>query len=683
MSILNSFSFLTRRILNLMPKLPVSIGKYKITGRLGKGGMSVLYLAEHPSLGTTVVLKKLTLKGDSAHRERFRREATLMMKLRHENVVGVYDHFKEGGSHYLVMEFVDGRPLSELMAREGALPETEARWLAGRIAKALAHIHSRGIVHRDLKPSNVLLGRDGGVKLGDFGIAFTPGGDDDITSEGTALGTPTFMAPEQLEDARGADERSDMWSFGVCLFEMLTGRKFVTGPSPAAVREALPAAVKTMSYRLPPKLPRREHRLLRKTLRMKSETRLKDGKAALRLLGASGRRDIPPEALQTRLNKLLLSMEGGSEPTPKAEIIPDKDRLNNLSSGGLSSLKSLFKSSPLSSSKFQKEVASEINTAKSKKMKALRLPQGKAVLLIVFFAVLLVFFVIPGTWNTVFRRNSYGVFKLKLVYPAEAPEHWLTAASANVYSEGDDSLYEILSPTLHISADTSSLNSRRITLPAGAYRIRWSLGDRVSWYSFRLPSFSARENAGNGMMTLEETLEDPPVFPLELSWAAVDAADGSAISGHVKMSWERIDMPRGELVSGGTYRFLFEAPGYLPSSFDITVSPWRRNLNLHASLWPQPAELTIRNASGRLIMPRLNGSGVYLDMNMSPGTDRIGRLKAGSFRVLSLIPGDYLLTPGLGKSGLENLSLKSGDTVTAVVESDEEKQFIVRLKPSK
>ncbi len=465
-----------------MPKLPVSIGKYKITGRLGKGGMSILYLAEHPSLGTAVVLKKLTLKGDSAHRERFRREATLMMKLRHENVVGVYDHFKEGGSHYLVMEFVDGRPLSELMAREGALPETEARWLAGRIAKALAHIHSRGIVHRDLKPSNVLLGRDGGVKLGDFGIAFTPGGDDDITSEGTALGTPTFMAPEQLEDARGADERSDMWSFGVCLFEMLTGRKFVTGPSPAAVREALPAAVKTMFSRLPPKLPRCEHRLLGKTLRMKPETRLKDGKAALRILGASGHRDIPPETLQIRLNELLLSMEGVSEPTPKAEITPDKKKPEEKGSGGLSPLRSL-------------------------KIKTPGLLRGTAVVLIFFLAVLFTFSIIPGAWNTVFRRNSYGVFKLKLVYPAEAPEHWLSAASVDVYSEGENSLSEIVSPPLRISTADSSLHSRRITLPAGAYRIRWSLGDRVSWYSFRLLSFSALEKSGKGMMILEETLE--------------------------------------------------------------------------------------------------------------------------------------------------------------------------------
>jgi serine/threonine protein kinase len=157
-----------------MPKLPAAVGKYKILDRLGRGGMSVIYKAEHPTLGTPVVLKKLMLKGDAAHRDRFRREATLMMRLRHENVVGVYDHFKDGGGHFLVMEYVDGRPLSELLAREGALPPDEAAWIVGRMALALAHIHSNGIVHRDVKPSNVLIRRDGVGETGGFRYCIQP-----------------------------------------------------------------------------------------------------------------------------------------------------------------------------------------------------------------------------------------------------------------------------------------------------------------------------------------------------------------------------------------------------------------------------------------------------------------------------------------------------------------------------
>jgi len=662
-----------------MPKLPLSIGKYKIIGRLGKGGMSILYLAEHPSLGTTVVLKKLTLKGDSAHRERFRREASLMMKLRHENVVGVYDHFKEGGSHYLVMEYVDGRPLSELMAREGALPEDEARWLAGRVATALAHIHSRGIVHRDLKPSNILLGADGTVKLGDFGIAFTPGGDDDITSEGTALGTPTFMAPEQLEDARGADERSDMWSFGVCLFEMLTGRKFVTGPSPAAVRESLPDAVKSVRYRLPPDLHRRQRRLLAKTLKMKPEARLKDGQAAVRMLKASGDTVIPPASLRERLDKLLAAMEGSSPAAAKTPVAVEKESVPELKTGGLPSLHSLFKSPsgrPGEMEAGRKSPGQDIPGYRFTAVTAV------LILLVSGLMVLGASFAVPGIWNSVFRRNTYGVFRLELVFPPEASEYWLTAASADVYREGDSSLHELISPALKPSGDGYTLGSRRVSLPAGAYRIRWSLGDRVSWYSFRLSSFSERYGSGFGITVLEETLEAPPAFPLNLSWSAEDALSGGDIGAEAGMSWERVDIPGGKLLSGGIYRFHIAVPGYSPASFDIAVSPWRRNLNLHASLWLLPALLTIENDTGRLMMPRLDGDGKYLDMEDSPRYSRIGRLRPGASRVLYLLPGEYRMTPGLGRSAAETLSLKSGDHVTVLIESDEEKQLSVSILKS-
>ena len=655
-----------------MPKLPGSIGKYKIIDRLGRGGMSILYKAEHPSLGTPVVLKKLTLKGDPAHRERFRREATLMMKLRHENVVGVYDHFKEGGGHYLVMEFVDGRPLSELLAREGALPCREAAWLAGRIAMALAHIHSQGIVHRDLKPSNVLLGRDGTVKLGDFGIAFTPGGDQNITSEGTALGTPTFMAPEQLEDARQADERSDMWSFGVCLFELLTGRKFVTGPSPAAIREALPDAVRTVTYRLPPKLPGKLRRLLRKTLRMRPDSRMRDGQAAVRLLGAARQSGIPPESLQVRLNVLLESMEPASEPTPKVEVRQVENVYSETKTGGLADLRSLFIFSGIRADRRSRQEPSQFMTLFKSRPLVMSL-------LLFFVSSLAVLLIIPGAWDAVFRRNSHGTLSLQLIFPEEAPDYWLTGVEARIYREGDESLYEVTVPVLRLSADGTSMVSRRISLPSGAYRLSWSLGDKVSWYSYRLPSLKEIRTTGSGQLLLEETLGDPPSFPLELTWSAADAMNGSDISGMTRMDWERVDSPGGNLVSGGRYRVQFSAQGYQPSSFAVAVSPWRRSLSLEASMWPQPAKVIVHNDTGRSIIPRLNGSGKYLDMNGAPGINRISRLKPGGKEELVLPPGVYTITPGLGKSVQLNLSLKSGDNAHIVVESDDENNLLMRV----
>lgn len=663
-----------------MPKLPGSVGKYKITDRLGRGGMSILYKAEHPSLGTPVVLKKLTLKGNPAHRERFRREATLMMKLRHKNVVGVYDHFKEGAAYYLVMEFVDGRPLSELLAREGALPPKEAAWLAGQIATALAHIHSQGIVHRDMKPSNILLSRDGTVKLGDFGIAFTPGGDEDITVEGTALGTPTFMAPEQLEDARRADERSDMWSFGVCLFELITGRKFITGPSPAAIREALPDAVRTWPHRIPPKLPADLRRILRKTLRMKPESRLRNGQAAVRILRAPLRSDKAPEGLQNRLDALVASMEHVSEPTPKAAEIQPPEKASP--ARGRLDLHSLF-AGPGDSAQDNSDKDQDKKSKPERKRSAIIARLGRrpaaAVSAGVGLFCLVLLLIVPGAWDRVFRRGSQGPLSLQLVYPDGAPDFWLTGAEARLYREDIESLNEVASPVLRPHGNEQTLISRRISLPAGAYRLRWSLGDRVSWQSFRLPSFRENRRIGSAPPVLVETLGDPPSFPLDLNWSAFDALDGRDISDRTLMAWENVDNPDAELVSGGRYQFVYKADGYRSAYFAVAVSPWRRSLSLQAGLWPNSSTLTIQNETGRSLMPRINGSSRYLDMEESPEMKRIGRLKSDSVVRFEISPGSYTIAPGMGKSAELGLFISSGDELTVIVESDDESQMTLRL----
>ena len=670
-----------------MPKLPASIGKYKVIDRLGRGGMSVLYIAEHPTLGTPVVIKKLTLKGDAAHRDRFRREATLMMELRHENVVGVYDHFKEGSGFYLVMEYVDGHSLSELLAREGAISPEEASWLAGRIALALAHIHSHGVVHRDIKPSNILISRDGTVKLADFGIAFTPGGGEDITAEGIALGTPSFMAPEQLEDARRADERSDMWSLGICYFELVTGRKFVSGPSPAAIREALPDAVRTMPLRLPPQLPRLSRRFLKKALRMKPETRLRDGHAAVRLLGAAGQSPRPPEALQKRLDGLISSLHPApaAEVTPRVEVPPD-------SSGRLAAIRSLFsqdekkvepepikkEGSPAGKTSEKGSGTSPTGNSRPGDSSFYRTRPLVASLLLTFLLAVLGLILIPGAWSRTFRRQGYGLLRLSLVYPVGAPDYWLKGADVLIYREGEDVLEKAFHPSFRKTSEDGILMSRRISLPAGAYRLSWSLGDTMSWRSFRLPAIVENRMNGNSELVLEERLGVPPVFPLDLEWTSVDARDGRSLNDITVMSWVRYDSPGDGLESGGRYRFIFSADGYRSSSFSLAVSPWRRQLRIESSLWPRPAGLTIRNESDRTAMPRLDGSSRYLDMSGAPELRRIGRLASSEEITLSLPPGECSISPGFDRDAAISLGLKSGEEIFLIISSDEKGSLSVR-----
>ncbi|MBB6480116.1 protein kinase domain-containing protein [Spirochaeta isovalerica] len=207
-----------------MSKIPDKVGKYKILSQIGKGGMGVVYSAEHPTLKRKIILKKLTIR-DKEFRERFRLEADMMMDLRSDYIVDMYDHFREGSSWYIAMEYIEGMSLDELIKREGPPDLSVLFYIMLCTAKALEYIHARGIVHRDIKPSNIYISRKGDVKLGDFGIASSSLKDVSITDSGTAMGTPAYMAPEQFDDSSTVGIKADLFSFGVTFYEALNGAK--------------------------------------------------------------------------------------------------------------------------------------------------------------------------------------------------------------------------------------------------------------------------------------------------------------------------------------------------------------------------------------------------------------------------------------------------------------------------
>ena len=207
-----------------MAKIPDKVGKYKILSLIGKGGMGLIYAAEHPTLKRKVILKKLTIR-DKEYRERFRLEADVMMDLRSDYIVDMYDHFREGSSWYIVMEFIEGMTLDELIQKTGPLDYDLFVYTMSCVAKAIDYIHQRGIVHRDIKPSNIYISRTGDVKLGDFGIASSSSRSVKITDSGSAMGTPSYMAPEQFNDSSSVTARADIFSFAVTLYEAFTGAK--------------------------------------------------------------------------------------------------------------------------------------------------------------------------------------------------------------------------------------------------------------------------------------------------------------------------------------------------------------------------------------------------------------------------------------------------------------------------
>jgi tRNA A-37 threonylcarbamoyl transferase component Bud32 len=220
------------------PSLPPRVlsERYLLEERIAIGGMATVWRAHDEKLARTVGVKLLHkhLSNDRDFRERFRREAVAAAKLAHPGIVGVYDTGRDGDWVYLVMEFVHGVTLREVMVQYGRLDPALAASVGMRVAYALDFAHERGLVHRDVKPANILLGEEGAVKLGDFGIVKVEHSRSELTKTGMVLGTAAYVAPEQVEDAP-IDGRADQYSLGCVLYEALSGQQPFSASSTVAI----------------------------------------------------------------------------------------------------------------------------------------------------------------------------------------------------------------------------------------------------------------------------------------------------------------------------------------------------------------------------------------------------------------------------------------------------------------
>ena len=285
------------------------LGSYEVLSLLGAGGMGEVYRARDTKLGRDVAIKVLptAFASDVDRMARFQREAHVLASLNHPHIASIYGLEDSDTTRALVMELVEGPTLQERIA-QGALSIEEALPIAKQIAEALEYAHEHGIVHRDLKPANVKLTRDGAVKVLDFGLAKALS-DDPLSPEvsnsptlsgvatraGIILGTAAYMSPEQAK-GKTADRRSDIWSFGVVLFEMLSGRRLYTGETAA---ETLASVLKTDPdwSALPPSIPPSVHRLLRHCLEKDPRRRIQAiGDARIAIEDALAGREEPVAA---------------------------------------------------------------------------------------------------------------------------------------------------------------------------------------------------------------------------------------------------------------------------------------------------------------------------------------------------------------------------------------------------
>lgn len=215
-----------------------TLGNLRIVSELGRGGMGIVYLAEHKVLNKKFAVKSLSpaLTEDTQFGRRFYQEAVNQALLDHPNIVQATDFFEQDQQFFFVMEYVDGQDLGELIRKKGSLPEEEALSIFKHILEGLDFAHNRGIIHRDVKPPNVMVDTSGRARIMDFGIAVMFGAER-LTSAGTPVGSPWYMSPEQITHPQDIDHRSDVYSAGILLYEMLTGEVPFDGKSDFSVKE--------------------------------------------------------------------------------------------------------------------------------------------------------------------------------------------------------------------------------------------------------------------------------------------------------------------------------------------------------------------------------------------------------------------------------------------------------------
>jgi serine/threonine-protein kinase len=291
-----------------------TLSHFRITAKLGEGGMGEVYRAEDTKLGREVAIKVLpeAVASDPERLARFEREAKVLASLNHPHIAGIYQVEEADGVHFLVMELAAGEDLRERLAR-GPVPIAEALPMALQIAQALEEAHERGVIHRDLKPANVKIDEESGLAkaldpqdvagsstdLERAPLSLSPTLTQQMTGAGVILGTAAYMSPEQAKGKR-VDRRADIWAFGVLLWEMLTGRRLFTGDSSSEILASVLMGELDLSE-LPPGTPLRVRRLIERCLRREPSSRLRDiGDARLALeetLAGDDASELPGETV--------------------------------------------------------------------------------------------------------------------------------------------------------------------------------------------------------------------------------------------------------------------------------------------------------------------------------------------------------------------------------------------------
>lgn len=534
-----------------MAKIPESIGKYKVTAEIARGGMGAVYKAVHPTLKRNVIIKKLTLRGSATITERFKREARIMMDFTNDHIVNVYDHFRQGSSYYIVLEYVDGIALDRLIRQERYLPNDITLLIFRDCCRALKYAHRKNVIHRDIKPGNILLSKKGEVKLVDFGIAVSMDEGEELTKDGVTLGTPSYMAPEQFESTKSVDKRADIYSMGVMLYEMATGKK----PFPGNFSPETLALIQKGKYKSVRKVNPKVHpliaRLIKKSMHFKPEKRYKDIESLLKQLDRHFKRYNAASArkrLKEAVNGKELKPPGKKEKAPRRKLIFFLILILAASAGTAS-----------------------------------------------WFAYR------QGYYYEYLRSKDFGALKIY----AKVRKGFKTSsdlyAEARLFYDDGDKIPEVqekvlLKETKLLETEKYiTLVSQKLYLKPGYYRLKVNLENKLFWNNFYLNTRKVQKQSPetSDALKIETNLDSMPSLPLTVKYTVTDQINGRNLKNHVKVflslnsRWVELTKKLSEtLVTGRIYRFKFTCPDYNSKIYSLKIAPFQTELDMQVSLAP-------------------------------------------------------------------------------------------------
>jgi hypothetical protein len=535
------------------------IGKYEVIAKIAQGGMGALYKARHPTLDRVVLLKKLALQGGGTQFvERFRREARLMMDFKHEHIVQVHDHFKEGSHYYIVEEYVDGMSLEAIIRRERYLSSDAAMLIFLEVCKALKYAHDKQVIHRDIKPGNVLLSREGQVKLVDFGIATSrEEPDDGLTREGTILGTPAYIAPEQIDDARSVDKRADIYSLGVLLYEMITGRTPYPGSFTAETIRLIHRGRYVSARKLNPTASPFLCKVARTCMKVRRSRRYQDLAPIIRLLERRIRRH-DDDSITSAVQAIVQGKE-----------LPEMSRRRGSWGGRLL-------------------IAFLVGVVLA----------GAAWFL--WSAGLVHEYLLPSRYGAIVVTIDVDRGRAASVIPRPT----LYRETAGITRPVDRVNFAFHENRAQETAQHAIFESRRLYLPAGRYRISMGLEGEMSWRSFTVrPRTEQRKLLAtlNGQ-AIGFTPGTGLPLPLEFHITVLDDPTGRDITAESALSFFSVDrwIPLGEAIrqglrSGDHCRLRIESPGHERQEFEMDVPRFESVVSIEARLSPARAQAAPAN----------------------------------------------------------------------------------------